>query len=263
MKRTVISGIAIAAALAVIATIATQWRPHRATTLAPIASSVVAPAAPPPAVTAQTAAATAEPVPAARPEPPAPRAARTVVVAPPPPAPTQKSEEPSASSERPDLTSEESNQAKAVDLFADKTLQLEDKFSDDPAAEEAPETRSLHDFRDREEDEKAPDSEREIGDHLREWMATFPPEVADRLVLVSVECRLGACRILLAEVSIDMQYQATSLGTTAMSALFAQAWWQQDFVSHDVTTEVVPDHPGATDGHALLTLYATRTSTTQ
>jgi len=254
MTRTLIFAIAIAAVLLVIATLSLGGRPHRAMPPAPVAA---APAPLPPPARVPPSPAPAEPVAA----PPA--VVKRVMVAPPPRAPAESTPEPAVPSERPDLMREERNQAKAVDLFAEKTLQLEDKFSDDPGADEAPETRALHQFRDREEDQSAPESEQTIGDHLREWMAAFPPEVADRLVLVSVECRLGACRILIAELSIDMVHQATSLGANAINALFAQGWWQQDFVSHDVTTETIPDQPGATIGHALLTIYATRTPTNE
>ena len=253
MTRTLVFGIGIAAVLAVIVTIALGWRPQRASPPTPIIAASAAPV--------QPLAAPAEPIPL----PPVVGKPVVVLPTPPtpptPPAPTENTGEPAAPSERPDLMREERNQAKAVDLFAEKTLQLEDRFSDDPDAEEAPETHTLHQFRDREDDDNAPDSERTIGDHLREWMRTFPPEVADRLVLVSVECRVGACRILIAELAIDMEHQATAMGVTALTALFVQPWWQQDFIGQDVTTETHPDQPGATIGHAMLTIYATRTPT--
>jgi hypothetical protein len=174
--------------------------------------------------------------------------------------PETKSDEPATPTERPDLMREERNQEKAVDLFADKTLQLEQKFSEDPDADENPEARRLREFRDRDKDDDARELEQAVGEHLREWMTSFPEEVSDRLVLVSVDCRVFECQILLTELSIDMASQATVLGSDALRGIFSSEWWMTRFQDATTTTDTVRNQATVSMGDTMVTIYATRQS---
>ncbi|MEO7432953.1 MAG: hypothetical protein ABIR62_13210 [Dokdonella sp.] len=158
----------------------------------------------------------------------------------------------------PDLAREERNREKAVDLFAGKMLNLEEKFSDDPNADENPQARVLRQFRDREKDDGAAELEQAVGEHVREWMAAFPAEVADRLVLVSVDCRVEECQILLAELSIEMDLDGSALGWKVLQGLVSDDWWRQRFDSDHPEWALTRDPTTTSLGNSLLTIYATR-----
>lgn len=71
--------------------------------------------------------------------------------------------------------------------------------------------------------------ERELEQSLRmrveNWIAALPPNLAPHVLLVSVECRIGACRLLIAQSGVVHSYR-TSVNElmTAVQSLLDPAW---------------------------------------
>ncbi|HEY0230139.1 MAG TPA: hypothetical protein VGC55_02705 [Dokdonella sp.] len=71
---------------------------------------------------------------------------------------------------------------------------------------------------------------RELQTHLQDSLSQFSSERANHLALISVECKVGACQVLLAESAID---SSSAAGRAAMdlkptlTALAQTRWWQQ------------------------------------
>jgi hypothetical protein len=149
----------------------------------------------------------------------------------------------------------------AVDLFAERIAKIEQVEGGDP--NDASDAGELNRFKARpNDDESSPAIAQALRDHLSEWLAAFPPERANRLHLVSVECRTGACQILIAELSIDGSVPLVDLDDSSFHALAGQEWWKQAGLAFSkLSKEVVADHAQEPGQHVLWTMYLTRAVT--
>lgn len=145
----------------------------------------------------------------------------------------------------------------AIDLFAERITKLEQNDSSDPA--DANDARLLSEFNARaSDDEAAPQRVTVLRDHLNAWLAGFPPERVDHMKLVSVDCRVASCQILIAEQTADVSPQLNESFSASFSSLVAEDWCRdlglapQGLAMHAAG--------GGTDGkpdHALWTIYLT------
>jgi len=101
---------------------------------------------------------------------------------------------------------------------------------------------------------------RDLQTHLDEWLSRFPSERANHFALIAVECKVGACQVLLAESSIDPRSEAGRAAldnlTSGLIALMQTPWAQQlglallssDMTATDVDADGMPRY-------ALWTIY--------
>jgi hypothetical protein len=126
-----------------------------------------------------------------------------------------------------------SDRTRAVELFAEYIAELEP--ADGSEAGDTTAAASLHQFRARAEgSELAGNVAAALREHLSDWLAAFPAERAAHVLLVSVECRIGACQILMAENPVDFSGKPEASGQPASGnlehsflALRDEDWWKQ------------------------------------
>lgn len=112
----------------------------------------------------------------------------------------------------------------ALDLFAERIATLEQ--GDDP--NNATDVRLLNEFKARAEDEASSSQRAQVlHDHVSAWLAGFPAERADRLTLVSVECRSGACQLLIAEKKPEVSGRSNDTFESSFQLLVNEDWCTQ------------------------------------
>jgi len=146
----------------------------------------------------------------------------------------------------------------AIDLFAEHLAKLEQDGSGDPATQEG--AQRLRDFAAR--TDGGDDSQRlaqALKTRLEDWLAQFSAERANHLALISIECKVGQCQVLLAESSVDFGSEA---GRNAMDlvptliALMQTPAWQPlgvAFAGSDMTA--ADADPQGVPRYALWTIY--------
>jgi hypothetical protein len=86
------------------------------------------------------------------------------------------------------------------------------------------------DLKDFEADEVVGDRERELDRslrmHVETWIASLPPDLAPYVLLVSAECRIAACRLLIAQNNVAFSGPKPSLDAlmAATTALLDPNW---------------------------------------
>lgn len=141
-----------------------------------------------------------------------------------------------------------------IDLFAQRLAKLEQNDSTDP--NDIAEARQLTDFKVRGEDEAAPGLVQVLRQHLVAWLAGFPAERAQHLSLVSVECRAGACRMLIAESAADLSPASTVPFEQSLRALLDEGWCRSlGLALQHVSMHAAGGPPGGKADHALWTVY--------
>ncbi|MEO7326656.1 MAG: hypothetical protein ABIW82_17685 [Dokdonella sp.] len=143
----------------------------------------------------------------------------------------------------------------AIDLFAERIAKLEQTSSSDAA--DASDARLLNDF-----NARAPDDEvaarrlKVLRDRLAGWLANFPPERADHMSLVSVECRTAECQILIAEETADVSPQLNESFSASFSALVGEDWCKDlGLVPLSLAMHAAGGGTDGTPDHALWTIY--------
>jgi len=147
----------------------------------------------------------------------------------------------------------------AIDLFAERMAALEQGGDDEADRSDASQQKAFDGRGDGGED--AATRTRELRGHLQAWTAGLSPEHPHAVLLASVECRDGGCRVLVAEGGVDMSGQAESAGNAAVNslqesflALRSADWWQQlqlgeaSLSMHAADAAVAP-------GYVLWTIY--------
>lgn len=143
----------------------------------------------------------------------------------------------------------------AIDLFAERITKLEHTSSSDPA--DANDARLLNEFNARApDDEAAPQRVTVLRNHLNAWLADFPPERVDHMKLVSVDCRIASCQILIAEQTADISAQLNDSFSASFGSLVSEDWC----ADIGLTPQSLAMHAAGsgTDGkpdHALWTIY--------
>ena len=141
-----------------------------------------------------------------------------------------------------------------IDLFAQRLAKLEQNDSTDP--NDIAEARQLTDFKVRGEDEAAPGLVQVLHQHVAAWLAGFPPERAQHLGLVSVECRAGACQMLIAESAADLSPASTVPFEQTLRALLDEGWCRSlGLALQHVSMHAAGGPPGGKADHALWTIY--------
>lgn len=90
---------------------------------------------------------------------------------------------------------------------------------------DAHEKQELRDFDAREAGgENERDLERTLRERFGEWMATLPAELAPHVLLASVDCHVGQCRVLLAQNAADFSVSASQESGSAINAMQSAIW---------------------------------------
>lgn len=152
----------------------------------------------------------------------------------------------------------------ATNLFADRIAKLEAASVDDIDDSDIHFALELRKFNARPAGAEFPQQiEQELRDHLANWLASFPAERVNHLALISVECRTGACQILIAGDAVDFSAKGIR-GNSSFAATFEQSfftladndWWQQLGLKIAGFFEKPAGEPQAnTLGYALWTIY--------
>jgi hypothetical protein len=141
-----------------------------------------------------------------------------------------------------------------IDLFAQRLAKLEQNDSTDP--NDIAEARQLTDFKVRGEDEAAPGLVQVLHQHVVAWLVGFPAERAQRLSLVAVECRAGACQMLIAESAADLSPASTVPFEQALRALLDEGWCRSlGLALQHLSMHAAGGPPGGKADHALWTVY--------
>ena len=164
---------------------------------------------------------------------PEPAARRAQTVTPDPVPVASPANRPDATSPKPDNPRMQPpiDRDQALDLFAQRIAKLErDESGEDSDIQAAREQRR---FKARADGGDASlRLEQTLSDRVNDQLAALAPDLADRLALIAVECRTGACRILIAQSGVDFQARQISNESSdtarvqgALFALANQAWW--------------------------------------
>lgn len=177
--------------------------------------------------------------------------------APPPPPPPTSQDATTAADPAPGTTAPAADAVahdEPIDLFAQRLAKLEQNDSTDP--NDIAEARQLTDFKVRGEDEAAPGLVQVLHQHVAAWLAGFPPERAQHLNLVSVECRAGACRMLIAESAADLSPASTVPFEQSLRALLDEGWCRSlGLALQHLSMHAAGGPPGGKADHALWTIY--------
>ena len=108
-----------------------------------------------------------------------------------------------------------------TDLFAD----LFGKIDSGDRPDYASQSLDMHKFDAR---ETGGDGERALEQALRgrfsEWIATLPPDIAQHVLLVSVDCHVEECRVLLAQNGIDFRGRSPQDTSDPLAVMDAAIW---------------------------------------
>jgi hypothetical protein len=150
--------------------------------------------------------------------------------------------------------------SRAIDLFAEQITRLEQEDSD---AEDAVAARLLQQFDARDEGQASSEQlEQTLRRHLDEWVAAMPQERQQHVAVVAVDCRVGACRVLIAENPVD--FSAMPPGgespiesfQRSFNTLKDEPWWPQLGLSLTSISAAPADGDlKDTPGYALWTIY--------
>jgi len=109
----------------------------------------------------------------------------------------------------------------AADLFA----RLLDKVESGNNPADASQKQEFHDF---ENLDAGGDGERAIEQALRErlgaWIVTLPPALAQHVLLASVDCHVGQCRVLLAQSGVDFAGRSPRDPDDPLNVMQAATW---------------------------------------
>ena len=143
----------------------------------------------------------------------------------------------------------------AIDLFAERITKLEQNDSSDPA--DAADARLLNEFNARAADDEAgPQRVTVLRDHLNAWLADFPPERVDHMKLVSVDCRLASCQILIAEQTADVSPQLNDSFSASFSSLVSEDWCTDlGLMPQGIAMQAAGSGTDGKPDHALWTIY--------
>lgn len=146
----------------------------------------------------------------------------------------------------------------AIDLFAERMATLE-QDADESASRDAAMQREFDARGDGGDD--AATRARELRSRLQAWIAGLPPDPPHDVLLASVECRTGSCRVLLAEGGVDLSGQAETPGKAAVNALQesflalrSADWWPSLQLGDASLSMHAADHATA-PGYMLWTIY--------
>lgn len=280
--------LVVVAVLAAVATALWLWpsrpatpRPVAATAVAPAPAPVLAtPAAPAPSAPAVAVAVAVAPPPAPPVEDAKPAPAPLAVPPPPHAAPSKREIAAPVPTDAAPVTAEgvandadgsdeavdsgESAPAAAIDedhaidLFAERMTALE-QGGDEADRNDASQQKTFDGRSDGGED--AATRTRELRAHLQAWIAALPPDHPHEVLLASVECRDGGCRVLVAEGGVDLSGQAETPGNAAVNslqesflALHSADWWQQLRLGEASLSMHAAD-PATAPGYVLWTIY--------
>jgi hypothetical protein len=147
----------------------------------------------------------------------------------------------------------------AIDLFAERMAALEQGGEDDADRNDASQQKEFDGRGDGGED--AATRTRELRAHLQAWIAGLSPDHPHDVLLASVECRDGGCRVLVAEGGVDLSGQAETAGNAAVNslqesflALRSADWWQQLQLGEASLSRHAAD-PATAPGYVLWTIY--------
>ncbi|MET0225610.1 MAG: hypothetical protein ABW187_04145, partial [Dokdonella sp.] len=116
----------------------------------------------------------------------------------------------------------------AIDLFAEYLARLDEGGSSPSETDSAQHLQAFAARADGGDDSQR--IARELQTHLDEWLSQFPSERANHLALIAVECRIGACQVLLAESAVDFGSAAGRAAidslTSGLIALMQMPWAQ-------------------------------------
>ncbi|HEY6941725.1 hypothetical protein [Dokdonella sp.] len=146
----------------------------------------------------------------------------------------------------------------AIDLFAARMTALEQAGDGDADAADA---RLQKEFDARDEGDDAATRTRELRARLQAWIDGLSPDHPHDVLLASVECRSGSCRVLVAEGGVDLSGQAESPGGAAVNALQASFlalratdWWPRLQLGEASMSMHAAD-PATAPGYVLWTIY--------
>jgi hypothetical protein len=146
----------------------------------------------------------------------------------------------------------------AIDLFAEHLAALDQGNSDDPTDKDN--AQRLREFAARADGgDDSQQIARALQERLQDWLAQFSTERANHFALISVECKVGECQVLLAESSVDLTSEAGRNAldlAPALIALTQTRWWQQlgvAFVGSEMTA--ADADPQGVPRYALWTIY--------
>jgi hypothetical protein len=146
----------------------------------------------------------------------------------------------------------------ATDLFADRLARLEQDGAGDSS--DALDATNLRDFNAR--DEGGTDSERlahALQSRLDNWIGQLPVDQANQLALVSVQCRVGQCQVLIANSGVEFAYGARANApdlSAGLTLLVQTPWWQKAGIGLVGSSMVAADRNAPEGSHyALWTFY--------
>ncbi|MEO6344630.1 MAG: hypothetical protein ABIO49_15955 [Dokdonella sp.] len=143
----------------------------------------------------------------------------------------------------------------AIDLFAERITKLEQTDSSDPA--DANDARLLNEFNARAPDgEAAPQRVTVLRNHLNAWLAGFAPERVDHMKLVSVDCRVASCQILIAEQTADVSPQLNESFSASFGSLVSEDWCTDlGLMPQSLAMHASGSGTDGKSDHALWTIY--------
>lgn len=149
----------------------------------------------------------------------------------------------------------------AIDLFAERMAMLE-QGGDGDEESESRDAAMQKEFDGRSDGgDDAATRARELRSHLRAWIAGLPSDPPHDVLLASVECRTGSCRVLLAERGVDLSGQPETPGNAAVNALqesflaLRSAEWWPALQLGEASLSMHAADPASAPGYVLWTIY--------
>ncbi|MBA8882894.1 hypothetical protein [Dokdonella fugitiva] len=149
----------------------------------------------------------------------------------------------------------------AIDLFAERMAALE-QAGDGEEEGESRDAAMQKEFDGRGDGgDDAATRARELRGHLQAWVAELPSDPPHDVLLASVECRTGSCRVLLAEGGVDLSGQPETPGSAAVNALQASflalrsAEWWTSLQLGEASLSMHAADPATAPGYVLWTIY--------